>query len=71
MLYNDLSGDTHLLADGALHILLALQAGPATHSALAAGVRAEFDAEDGEVDDAMVAELLRELQALVLIERAA
>lgn len=71
VLYNDLSGDTHLLADGALHLLLVLQAGPARGSALAASVRAEFDADDGEVDDAMVAELLDELQKLVLIEHAA
>jgi hypothetical protein len=51
--------------------LLALQAGPLTGRALLAGVRAEFDADDGEVGEAMVAELLDELQALVLIEPAA
>jgi PqqD family protein of HPr-rel-A system len=71
VLYNDLSGDTHLLADVALHVLLALQAGPAAQSVLAASVRAEFDADDGEVDDAMLAELLDELQKLALIEQAA
>jgi PqqD family protein of HPr-rel-A system len=71
VLYNDLSGDTHLLADASLHVLLQLQAGPAAQSALAASVRAEFDADDGEVDDTAVAELLDELHALVLIEQAA
>jgi PqqD family protein of HPr-rel-A system len=70
VLYNDLSGDTHLLADSAIHLLLALQAGPATQAALAAGVRREFAGDDGEVDDATVAGLLGELQALVLIEAA-
>ncbi|PIL46996.1 hypothetical protein CR105_02310 [Massilia eurypsychrophila] len=71
VLYNDLSGDTHLLSEAGLFLLLALQAGPLTERALLAGVRAEFDADDGEVGDAMVAELLDELQALVLIEPAA
>jgi PqqD family protein of HPr-rel-A system len=71
VLYNDLSGDTHLLADVSVHVLLALQAGPLSQRALAAGVRAEFDAADGEVDDAMLAELLDELQKLALIEPAA
>lgn len=71
MIYNDLSGDTHLLTDGALHLLLALQSGAASQSALAAGVRVEFDADDGEVDDAMVAELLDHLHTLALIEHAA
>ncbi len=70
MLYNDLSGDTHLLGEPAIHVLLALQAGPATQAALAAGVRAEFAGDDGEVDDATVDELLAGLQSLVLIEAA-
>jgi PqqD family protein of HPr-rel-A system len=70
VLYNDLSGDTHLLADSAIHVLLVLQAGPAAHSALAASVRREFAGDDGEVDDATVAGLLDELQSLVLIECA-
>ncbi|WP_426173108.1 HPr-rel-A system PqqD family peptide chaperone [Massilia sp. TWR1-2-2] len=71
VLFNDLSGDTHLLTEVALYVLLALQAGPASQTALAAAVRAEFDADDGEVDDAMVAELLADLHKLVLIEPAA
>lgn len=71
VLYNDLSGDTHLLGDSALHLLQVLQNGPAAERDLAAGVRAAFEAEEGEVDDASVADLLAELQALALIEPAA
>jgi PqqD family protein of HPr-rel-A system len=71
VLYNDLSGDTHLLDESALHLLHILQDGPASESALAAGVRIAFEADDGEVDDASVAQLLARLQALALIEAAA
>jgi PqqD family protein of HPr-rel-A system len=54
VLYNDLSGDTHLLGDAALVLLLALQDGPATRQALAGALQAEFgvDALD-PVDDAV------------------
>jgi PqqD family protein of HPr-rel-A system len=71
VLYNDLSGDTHLLDESALHLLQALQNGPASEAGLAAGVRALFEADDGEVDDASVAQVLAELEALALIERSA
>ena len=71
VLYNDLSGDTHLLDESALHLLQTLQSGPLAERELAARVRAAFEAEDGEVDDASVAQLLAELQALALIEVAA
>ena len=71
VLYNDLSGDTHLLDESALHLLQALQNGPASEATLAAGVRAAFEADGGEVDDASVAQLLAELEALALIEQAA
>lgn len=68
VLYNDLTGDTHLLTESALHLLRLLQHGPVAEDALAAGMRAEFEAEDGELDDASVTQLLAELRALVLIE---
>jgi PqqD family protein of HPr-rel-A system len=71
VLYNDLSGDTHLLDESALHLLHALQDGPASERALAAAVRNAFEADDGEVDDASVAQLLATLAALALIEAAA
>lgn len=70
VLYNDLSGDTHLLNDSAMHVLWALRTGPVEDGALAAGLRAEFDAEEGEVADADIAALLAELRAIALIETA-
>lgn len=71
VLYNDLSGDTHLLDESALFLLHLLQNGPACGHALAAAVRAEFEGDGGEVDDASVAALLARLQALALIEAGA
>jgi PqqD family protein of HPr-rel-A system len=71
VLYNDLSGDTHLLDESALHLLHILQDGPASEPALAGAVRLAFEAEDGEVDDASIAQLLAKLAALALIEAAA
>jgi PqqD family protein of HPr-rel-A system len=55
VLYNDLSGDTHLLGEQAIDLLLALQANPS---------------EIAEPDEDMLA-LLAELEALALIEAAA
>jgi PqqD family protein of HPr-rel-A system len=71
VLYNDLSGDTHLLDESALHLLHKLQNGPAAEPELGACVRAEFEADGGEVDDASVAQVLAELEVLALIERVA
>jgi PqqD family protein of HPr-rel-A system len=53
VLYNSLSGDTHLLSDTAIHVLSVLQRGAATRPALAASLAealacpqdAQFDAE--------------------------
>lgn len=56
VLYNDLSGDTHLLGADAIDLLLALRKAPAAESAL-------IDADD--------ASLLAQLQALSLIEPVA
>lgn len=56
VLYNDISGDTHLLGADAVDLLLALQQAPAPESAL--------------VDDDDAA-LLEQLQALSLIEPVA
>lgn len=53
VLYNDISGDTHLLDAGAIDLLLALQQAPTAESA-------PVDADDGA--------LLAQLQALSLIE---
>lgn len=59
VLYNDISGDTHLLGAGAIDLLLALRQAPAAESALAGA------------DDADAPALLAQLQALSLIEPAA
>ena len=59
VLYNDISGDTHLLGAGAIDLLLALQQGPLAESALGA---ARDAGEDG------MPSLLAQLQALALIE---
>ena len=64
-LYNDLSGDTHLIGADALELLLALRAGAADtgdlgRRLLAAGMAA--------ADDAAVATMLEDLERLALVE---
>lgn len=71
VLYNDLSGDTHVLNDSAVWLLHALRERALDAAALTAAMRAEFDAEGGEVAEADVAALLDELAALALVEAAA
>jgi PqqD family protein of HPr-rel-A system len=68
VLYNDLNGDTHLLGETAIQLLLTLQAAPSTEDDLAAGLRAGPECQRDEVDGDAVAALLNELQALALIE---
>lgn len=70
VLYNDLSGDTHLLADGAIELLLALAAGPLSHQSLAALLEAEFELDmlDAQTETAA---LLAQLQRLHLVDVAA
>jgi PqqD family protein of HPr-rel-A system len=62
LLYNDMSGDTHLLAEPAIQLLLALQqqARPQAALALLAGL-------PGSAPDAIDA-LLADLEALSLVE---
>ena len=67
ILYNDLSGDTHLLGDGAIAMLLALRRAPATRTALAAVLQAEFDIDPAALD-LETDTLLRDLQHLNLVE---
>lgn len=67
VLYNDLSGATHLLGPAALCLLDALRPGPASTAALASRLLDDFDLDD----DALGAELealLGELSQLGLIE---
>jgi PqqD family protein of HPr-rel-A system len=61
VLYNDLSGDTHLLGDSAMHILSELQRAPASRAALVLSLAAALDCpQDGAFDeeaDALLATL--------------
>ena len=65
VLYNDLSGDTHLLGADALELLLALLAGPADADALARRLLAA--GLDGD-EPAEVDALLADLEGLALVE---
>ncbi len=65
VLFNDLSGDTHLLDADALALLLAVRDGAGDVAAL----RAALGAED-EADDVLQA-LLEQLAAISLIEQRA
>jgi PqqD family protein of HPr-rel-A system len=62
VLYNDLSGDTHLLGADAMQVLLQLSTGPRDAAALAHAL--------GGTDDDTFKVLLAELAALALIEPA-
>ena len=68
VVYNDLSGDTHLLGAPAMHLLLTLRAAPAGAPALAEALRAAIEVDPADDLHAAVAGLLAELQALALIE---
>ena len=71
VVYNDLSGDTHLLGAPALHLLAAIAASGASETALSAALRDAFDF-DPEHDVAAERDtLLAELAHLHLIERTA
>jgi PqqD family protein of HPr-rel-A system len=68
VLYNNLSGDTHLLGISAICLLRALQTGPTSDDALTTSLCNSFDMErDGEVEKE-VHTLLENLQSLSLIE---
>jgi PqqD family protein of HPr-rel-A system len=68
VVYNDLSGDTHLLSGIAASLLERLRQGPADHDSLAGFLASEWDL-DPDIAPAVLAEqLLCELAALSLIE---
>jgi PqqD family protein of HPr-rel-A system len=70
VLYNDLSGDTHLLGEAAIVLLQALRTGPATHAALTAVLKDEFEAGDDELG-AEAESLLEHMKRLFLVDRSA
>lgn len=72
VLYNDLSGDTHLLGDSAMHLLGELQRGPAPRAALAASLAAALECAPGDATfDAELDALLAALAGYFLIDRHA
>lgn len=69
VLYNDLSGDTHLLGADALALLWSLRQGDADAQALSATLTAARGDADGAVAPADVLQLLEQLAKLSLVER--
>lgn len=69
VLYNDLSGDTHLLTEDALLLLQAVQRGPCDEAGLAAQLNADYP--EADVSAADVGALLAQLQSLSLVEHYA
>ena len=69
VLYNDLSGDTHLLAEDAVLLLSAVQRGPQDAAALAAGLNADYP--EANLTAGEVGALLAQLQSLSLVEHFA
>lgn len=67
VLYNDLSGDTHLLGDSAMHILSELQRGPASGQALAASLAAALECPVDAAFDREAGALLATLAGFFLI----
>jgi PqqD family protein of HPr-rel-A system len=71
VLYNNLSGDTHLLGVDAIQLLLTLQDGAADPAALAASLRARCGFEDEPDLEGQVGGLLDELALLSLVQPGA
>ena len=63
VVYNDLSGDTHLFGPDAMQLLLRLRAGPADEETLARALEVLPEEREG------LAVMLAELGGLALIER--
>jgi PqqD family protein of HPr-rel-A system len=70
VLYNDLSGDTHLLDDAAIELLLALKRGPASFAALAEVLGAAFEIGDADLAGE-TRNLLDHLKHLYLVDTPA
>ena len=68
VLYNDLSGDTHLLGDGAIDLLAVLQQGAASGEQLCDALAAAMARARTPAFDAEVEALLAQLSAFFLIE---
>jgi PqqD family protein of HPr-rel-A system len=69
VVYNSLSGDTHLLGSTAAQILLNLQEAPSDAASLAESLAPFFQIAPGADLPLQIGELLADLNALALIER--
>jgi PqqD family protein of HPr-rel-A system len=74
VLYNDLSGNTHLLDGGAVDVLQALRTGPADAATLAARLAGHADAgadadADGDDLSTVIEDIVTRLASLDLVER--
>jgi PqqD family protein of HPr-rel-A system len=67
VLYNDLSGDTHLLDGAAIDVLQALRSAPLDAAALARRLAERFNASPDELG-AEIEDMLAELARLDLVE---
>jgi len=67
VLYNDLSGGTHLLDGGAVEVLQALRPAPANAVALATALAGRFDCAADELP-AVIEDMLAGLAGLDLVE---
>ena len=70
VLYNNLSGDTHLLDQSAMELLETLHHGAADAAALARALRERCGLEDEPALEQIVADMLGQLAALTLVEAA-
>lgn len=70
VVYNSLSGDTHLLGATAAQVLLKLQQTPSDVIALAASLAPLMQAEMDEEFSLQIEDLLADLDKLALIERS-
>jgi PqqD family protein of HPr-rel-A system len=66
-LYNDLSGNTHLLDGGAIDVLQALRLAPADAASLAVRLADRFEADADELP-AVIEDMLTGLAGLDLVE---
>jgi PqqD family protein of HPr-rel-A system len=67
VVYNDLSGNTHLLDGGAVEVLLALRSAPLDAATLAARLADRFDTGDDALA-AAIEDMLTDLAGLDLVE---
>ena len=70
VVYNSLSGDTHLLDEAAAHILLELQQAPADVVMLAASVASILQIEMSDEWVSQIGQILADLDGLSLIEQS-